>query len=66
MTDGGYFFEYMRLLLGDRYDSFVSAYNDKPRHKALRANTLKITPDELNSLLGGNLKRNPLSDCTFY
>ncbi len=33
----------MRAILGDRYELFKSAYFGKPRHKALRVNTAKIS-----------------------
>ncbi len=66
MTESGYFFEYMRGLLGDRYGAFIDAYNNKPRHKALRVNTLKISPDAFIALCGKSLERNPLCECSYY
>lgn len=65
-----YFFNQMKNLLGARYAEFKSAYDNKPRHKALRVNTLKISADEfvlLAEKLGGyGLRRNPLCECGFY
>lgn len=66
MTRNEYFFEYMRTLLGERYDAFIYAYNNKPRHKALRVNTRKISTDEFKKLFEGKLERNPLCENSFY
>lgn len=65
MTDG-YFFDYMRSLLGERYDEFISAYRYKPRHKALRVNTKKLSTSEFKKLFDGELKQNPLCENSFY
>ena len=65
MNDG-YFFEYMRSLLGERYGAFIDAYNNKPRHKALRVNTNKISVDEFKRIFCGELKQNPLCPNSFY
>ena len=61
-----YFFDYMRGLLGERYDAFIQAYNNKPRHKALRINTDKISVDEFKMLFDGELRQNPLCANSFY
>lgn len=61
-----YFFEYMRELLGKRYDAFYDAYTNKPRHKALRVNTNKISVNDFKALYGGELKQNPLCGNSFY
>ncbi len=66
MSSDGYFFEYMRELLGERFDAFVDAYEHKPRHKALRVNTLKITSERFAELVAAPLKRNPLCAASFY
>lgn len=66
MTENAYFFQYMRDLLGERYDSFLYAYRNKPRHKALRVNTLKISVEEFKSIFKGELKQNPLCSQSFY
>lgn len=68
---GDYFFEYMKDLLGARYSQFITAYNEKPRHKALRVNTRKIDVQSFLRLLcedshGGELKPNRLCDRSFY
>ena len=65
MTDG-YFFEYMRGLLGERYGEFIDAYKNKPRHKALRINTNKISVDEFKKIFPGELRQNPLCRNSFY
>ncbi len=44
------FKESMKNLLGARFDEFERAYGNKPRHKALRVNTLKISVDDFVSL----------------
>lgn len=62
----GFYFEYMRNLLGDRYADFVEAYNGKPRHKALRVNTRKMSVEEFARLFGGPLKQNLLCGNSFY
>ncbi len=61
-----YFFEYMRALLGERYDDFLNAYRNKPRHKALRVNTRKISVERFKKLFGGELRQNPLCHNSFY
>lgn len=64
----GYFFTQMRELLGDaQYDEFINAYDNAPRHKALRVNTLKISVEEFTSLVGSaiELKRNGLCPQSF-
>ena len=66
MNSAGYFFEYMRALLGERFDAFVDAYEHKPRHKALRVNTLKASVERFTELVGEPLERNPLCDTSFY
>ncbi|MBD5132631.1 MAG: hypothetical protein HDT28_08625 [Clostridiales bacterium] len=65
MTDNAYFFEYMKELLGARYDEFIQAYESKPRHKGLRVNTLKTGIAEFLSAFG-ELKSNPLCSAAFY
>lgn len=65
-SDNAYFFEYMQSILGERYADFMSAYENKPRHKALRVNTLKINVEEFKALCGSALKQNPLCENSFY
>ncbi len=62
-----YFFTQMRELLGDaQYGEFMDAYNNAPRHKALRVNTLKISVAEFLRLAGGaELKSNILCPQSF-
>ncbi|MCH5159166.1 MAG: hypothetical protein J1F33_08225 [Clostridiales bacterium] len=70
-----YFFSQMREILGERYTEFERAYNEKPRHKALRVNTLKISVDDFVELTRREqaagkreyaLKENPLCFGSFY
>ncbi len=65
MTDG-YFFKYMRSLLGDRYDAFVDAYENKPRRKALRVNTSKTDAAEFIRSADFVQARNALCENSFY
>ena len=60
------FFEHMQSLIGARYAEFKAAYDCKPRFKALRVNTLKISTDEFCALFGGALERNGLCAQSFY
>ncbi len=60
------FFEHMQSLIGARYAEFKAAYDGKPRFKALRVNTLKISTDEFCALFGGALERNGLCAQSFY
>ena len=55
----------MKELLGDEYETFLKSY-DKPLLGGIRANTLKISPEELNVLLGGGLKPVPWNPSGFY
>ncbi len=60
----------MQSLLGSEYDDFKRAYDGKPRHKALRVNTLKISAEEFAALAhktgGYDLRANPLCENGFY
>ncbi len=65
-----YFFEQMRDILGARYTEFKAAYENKPRHKALRVNTAKLSVDEFCALVPGKenyaLRQNTLCAQSFY
>ena len=61
-----YFFEQLRELLGGEYADFKRAYDEKPRHKALRVNTKKISPDAFLRLTDIAARRNPLCENSFY
>lgn len=56
----------MQELLGARYAEFKAAYDGKPRFKALRVNTLKISEGEFCALFGGALEKNGLCAQSFY
>ena len=56
----------MKELLGTRYDDFVDAYENKPRRKSLRVNTLKIGVDDFVALSGYELEGNSLCAQSFY
>ncbi|MDE7464127.1 MAG: hypothetical protein K2M48_03765 [Clostridiales bacterium] len=69
------FFKQMQNILGGRFDAFKDAFENKPRHKALRVNTLKISVDDFVTLAekyenGGvrryGLRLNPLCAASFY
>ncbi len=66
MNSDGFFMQYMRELLGARFDEFLQAYANKPRHKALRVNTKKIGANEFAKMFGGELRPNALCDRSFY
>ena len=55
----------MRALLGARYTEFADAVQNKPRHKALRVNTLKISVEDLVGLKG-EMRQNALCAQSFY
>ena len=70
-----YYFEQLKQILGSEYEAFKAAYDTKPRFKALRVNTLKISVDEFKSLCERyeragirdyGLKPNPLCINSFY
>ncbi len=70
-----YYFEQMKALLGGRYADFKSAFDSKPRFKALRVNTLKISVEDFVALSEKHeragdavygLKQNPLCPLSFY
>ncbi len=62
-----FFFEQLRSILGTRYDSFRAAFDGKPRHKALRVNTVKISVEKFLSEFGCRaLAANPLCSQSFY
>ena len=61
-----YFEEQMKKLLGARYDAFVRAFENKPRHKAARINTLKISVDGFISLAVDEPRRNALCAQSVY
>ena len=71
------FKEQMRELLSAEFTAFEAAYESKPRHKALRVNTLKISVDDFVALVNSreqdgvkkyNLRINPLckESCVSY
>ena len=43
------FAERMQNMLGEEFEAFIASYA-KPAHPSLRANTLKVTPDEIREL----------------
>lgn len=48
------FLKEMKSLLKDEFQSFLDTY-EEPKHSGLRANLLKIAPNELNTLLSKNI-----------
>lgn len=55
----------MRELLGARYPEYKEAYDVKPRFKALRVNTRKISEDGFLAVFGA-LRQNPLCPQSFF
>jgi len=55
----------MRELLGDKFNAFANAMAEMP-HTAIRANRLKITPEELSRLIGQELESVPWCEDGFY
>lgn len=60
-----YFEKQLRELVGSRYGEFERAWLDKPRHKALRVNTLKISVEDFLEFKP-ELKPNGLCPQSFY
>lgn len=59
------FLEEMKELLKDEYDEFLSSYEEK-RYSGLRANAIKISADELESICGFLGDKIPWSDTGYY
>lgn len=57
--------EKMKNLLKDDFDKYIKSFEDK-NYQGLRANTLKISPNELKSLLSFNLEPIPWCNEGFY
>ena len=57
--------EKMKKLLGNEYDSYIESFS-QPRYYGLRANTLKVTPDELTSMVDWKLEQVPWCKEGFY
>ncbi len=55
------FEERMRRLLGSEYAAFFDAWNQPLTTRGLRANTLKVTPDRLETLLPFPVETTPFS-----
>lgn len=60
------YLEEMKKLLGSRYEDYIDSLGN-PAHNGLRANTLKITPEDLKGEMPISLKEIPwISDGFFY
>ena len=56
----------MKQMLGEEYPAFLKSY-DEPRHRGLRVNTLKISPEEFERIAPFPVERIPwISDGFFY
>ena len=55
----------MKNLLGKDFDSYIKSFEDK-NYQGLRANTLKITSNQLKNLLNFKLEPIPWCDTGFY
>lgn len=65
MTLPADFVNRMKRELGDEYNDFIAEYDKEPLH-GLRANTLKILPEELKTLTGFCGERIPWCESGFY
>ncbi len=59
------YIEKMKNLLKDDFDKYIKSFENK-NYQGLRANTLKISPNELKSLLSFNLEPIPWCNEGFY
>ena len=59
------YIEKMKNLLGKDFDAYIKSFEDK-NYQGLRANTLKISPNDLKNLLNFNLTPIPWCDAGFY
>lgn len=57
--------ERMKNMLGEDYDKYLKSLDEK-RYCGLRANTLKVSPHELKSLVDWDLEPVKWCDCGFY
>lgn len=57
--------EKMKNMLGDEFDAYLESF-EQPRYYGLRANTLKISPEELKKKVDWELEQVPWCDCGFY
>ena len=60
------FFERMKSLLGDEYESFLKFYNSGKVYRGLRVNTLKCSADKLGELLNFELVNTTFCKDGFY
>lgn len=60
------FFERMKSLLGDEFESFIKFYNSGKVFRGLRVNTLKCSADKLRELIGFELEPAPFCAEGFY
>lgn len=60
------FLERMKSLLGDEFNDFLKFYNSDDNFRGLRVNTLKCSPQKLESLLEFELRKTPFCDEGFY
>lgn len=59
------YIEKMKNLLNEDFDKYIKSFEDK-NYQGLRANTLKISPNDLKNLLNFNLEPIPWCDTGFY
>ena len=56
----------MEQMLGGDYPAFLSSFSSGRSWKALRVNTLKISPEDFRKIYGGSLDRVPWTENGFY
>ena len=59
------YIEKMKELLGDEFNDYLESFNER-RYCGLRANTLKISPNELKNMVDWQLEPVKWCDCGFY
>ncbi len=60
------FLEEMKILLGDEYEAWMESYENSESFRALRVNTKKICPKELQALSAFSLQPVPWTKNGFY
>ena len=59
------YIEKMKFLLKEDFNKYIESFNEK-NYQGIRANTLKISPEDLKSILDFNIRPIPWCDTTFY
>lgn len=59
------YIEKMKFLLKEDFNKYIESFNEK-NYQGIRANTLKISPEDLKSILDFNIRPIPWCDTGFY